>query len=888
MTSHGLRVITWNADSIAKRRNELEEFLNRKEIDVALISETHLKYGERLKIHNYKLYHAPHPDGGGWRGAGVLIKNSLKSHEGPSIRAHNMQISSAVVFHNNIELTLAAAYFPPSKRGLKITTNDCVNLFNKLGSHFVIGGDYNAKHTAWGSREDTTRGRNLLEAINSCKCSHLSANGPTHWPSDQRKIPDLLDFFVIKGISPSYLEVKNINDLTSDHIPVLLTYSETVIQKPKKQSLTNKYTNWDLFRSELDHRIDLHIRLKNTKELDDQAQCLIEAIREAAKVSTPKPITNSCQGKCYPLEVRKLVKERRKARQIWHSTRLPTDKNTFNRISNQLNRLIKSINQKTVQDYLERLSPSADRDYSLWKATRRYKRPVTRIPPLKGEDGRWLRSDEDKAELFARHLSRIFTPHDIRSQITPHITQLPQQQFKWITPLEVADMIDKNINPKKSPGIDEIAPGVLHELSRKGVILLTYIFNACLRLEHVPACFKTAQVIMLQKPGKPAEDVSSYRPISLLPALSKVFEKLLLKRLEPLFALPDHQFGFRRKHSTIDQVHRVVTKIEKALEEKKYVSAVFLDVAQAFDRVWHEGLIAKLSTRLPSNYVRLLKSYLSDRKFRVSYEETESTYYPVAAGVPQGSVLGPILYLIYTIDIPTSDNTTTAMYADDTAILAVGKTQIEANDTLQRALDRIAVWTRNWKIKLNETKSVHVTFALRNVDPQHVVYINNQQVPVDTSAKYLGLYLDAKLTWRTHIEKKKEQINAKVRQMYWLIGWHSKLSLYNKRLIYLTILKPIWTYGIQLWGCAQATNRKILQTTQNIIIRKLTKARWFQRNEDLHRDLGLKTVDEVIRDFAIRHEQRLHDHVNSEALELLDNQHDKRRLKRRKTYDLVV
>lgn len=124
--------------------------------------------------------------------------------------------------------------------------------------------------------------------------------------------------------------------------------------------------------------------------------------------------------------------------------------------------------------------------------------------------------------------------------------------------------------------------------------------------------------------------------------------------------------------------------------------------------------------------------------------------------------------------------------------------------------------------------------------------------------------------------------------MYWLIGRGSKLDLYSKGLLYQTIIRPIWTYGIQLWGCAKKANRLVIQRVQNKILRMLTDARWYQRNEDLHSDLNLRTVEEVIRDFSIQHERRLHEYDNIEALQLLDNSLDVRRLKRYKPYDLVV
>jgi hypothetical protein len=141
----------------------------------------------------------------------------------------------------------------------------------------------------------------------------------------------------------------------------------------------------------------------------------------------------------------------------------------------------------------------------------------------------------------------------------------------------------------------------------------------------VPSYWKAAEVIMIPKPGKPGTEVTSYRPISLLPVLLKLFEKLLLKRIKPILdekqIIPTHQSGFRNNHSTIDQVHRLTTLTEKALEEKQVCSSIFLDVAQAFDKFWHEGLFHKLELLLPTEFSQLLQSYLSDRYFRVKQED---------------------------------------------------------------------------------------------------------------------------------------------------------------------------------------------------------------------------------------------------------------------------
>ncbi|GBP06627.1 Probable RNA-directed DNA polymerase from transposon X-element [Eumeta japonica] len=204
-----------------------------------------------------------------------------------------------------------------------------------------------------------------------------------------------------------------------------------------------------------------------------------------------------------------------------------------------------------------------------------------------------------------------------------------------------------DLNPKKAPGIDGISNKMLIELPRVAVRILLFIFNAMLRLEYYPNNWKVAVVKMIPKPGK---DVSQ-------------------------------TIGFRRQHSTIEQTHRLVQVI-RAPRAKSYCSALFIDVSQAFDKVWHEGLILKLKAYLPANIIKLLEIYISSRSFVKEGEFVSLPEY-IASGVPQGSILGPLLYLIYTSDMPVGSNIHTSTFADDTACLSTHKMPQEASRHLQ-------------------------------------------------------------------------------------------------------------------------------------------------------------------------------------------------------------
>lgn len=310
-------------------------------------------------------------------------------------------------------------------------------------------------------------------------------------------------------------------------------------------------------------------------------------------------------------------------------------------------------------------------------------------------------------------------------------------------------------------------------------------------------------------------------------------------------------------------------------------------MAQAFDKVWHDGLKYKLHRDLPRPYYEILSSYLEERFFRVRYDKDYSDLKNISAGVPQGSVLGPVLYLLFTADIPLDKNVMMATFADDTAILATDKSVNQTVNNLQTAMNKIHNWTQRWRIKLNETKSTHINFTYKNVVSLQI-YIDEHAIPITNTAKYLGMTLDVKLKWNEHVKKKKEELMAKYRKLYWLMGRNSELSIHNKIKLYNQILKPIWSYGIQLWGCTKKTNLNIIQTFQNKVLRNIVNAPWYIRNKDLHRDLQIKLVSDEVKKFAVKHNQRLQVHQNQEIEPVLDVTNNIRRLKRTKPHELTL
>ena len=247
---------------------------------------------------------------------------------------------------------------------------------------------------------------------------------------------------------------------------------------------------------------------------------------------------------------------------------------------------------------------------------------------------------------------------------------------------------------------------------------------------------------------------------------------------------------------------------------------------------------------MPAQLFLILKSFLSNRKFTVRQGNSFSPQHNIAAGVPQGSDLAPDLFNIYTSDIPRTPNTVLASFADDTALLSTHNDITTAAQNLQYHASLIEVWCKNWLIKINESKSTQVTFSLRR-DICPLIKLNNITIPVFNETKYLGIILDKHLTWGPQLRNKRKIANFRLHLFRPLLK--SKLKLKIKILLYKTIIRPLWSYGIQIWGPAKPSNIRPIQSFQNITLRIITGAPWYLTNQALHNDLKIKTANELAK-----------------------------------------
>lgn len=854
-----LQLCVWNANCLTTKIGELQAFLIENDIDICLVSETFATPTVRLNFPNFNVYRADRLNRRGG-GAAIIIRRSLPSSLYSTSNDLGAEAVTALLEINGEVTHITAVYNPPDN---PITPQLIELLFPKT-TKTIVGGDLNSKNTIWGCRTTNKNGEAISSILGKRNFTVVAPLQPTFYSHISKHLPDILD--IILHNTTLNISADTLNDLSSDHIPVLATVDVSCSTGPGFKLKTN----WKSYSDSLRGLNLPSPPLNNCTDIENCIEQLNKTLTDARnKSSTEYEI--KINYLTLPTPIRELIKYRNYIRKRYQINRCPLLKQQTNSLNRKIKKKIQKLKTERWEEKIESLTTE---DNSLWQMSKTLRRDKTSSRPIHGELG-LVYLEKDKAEAHADHLEKAFTensdPSDedfeevVRKELKSFFRNNPPSTgIPPTTTIEINSII-KKLNIKKAPGQDNITNQMIKTLPPNIIDHLTTIINNCLKINYFPSIWKEALVVNFPKPGKDPVMTASYRPISLLPNLAKIYERIILIRLQNYSDLiPSEQYGFLPNKSTTMQLVRIIEYIGQGFHNHEASAMLMLDVAKAFDRVYHKGLLLKLARLdLHPDYVYLIKSYLSKRYFQVKVGNAISTVRPIQAGVPQGSILGPMLYLFFTSDFPrfTDDRLCQiAFYADDTAIITKSRDPNLAVSKLQDKMEDIEDWCTKWKVSINATKSKILVIRKfkRKVPITNEVFLFEEKIPLVNKANYLGLVINNKLTWEDHVSHVRGKAAGAISKLRPLMGRHSNLGLKFKKLLYESTVRPILTYASPAWTTATPTELAPLQKTQNRALREIVNAQRYIRNNLIHQDLNIPLITEWLAHLNIKfYEQAL-------------------------------
>lgn len=875
-----LSVCNWNANGLNdnSRLMELSAFLKTNLVDVACITETRLSQNKFIFVPGYTIYRSDRQDRPGG-GVAIFIRSPIRHRPIRSVTAPIESVGIEILQQNNRRpIKIISAYNPPSSKLLKGSL-DALFVQN---SPLIVAGDLNAKHLNWSCHSTNPNGRTLLSYSIRNDLTIEAPSSPTHFSSNENVTSDILDIFITKSID-SQIEIENCAALSSDHNPVILRMDLLKsIQQTAVKSVDQVFLRYILEtfpptckppQSKDDVDVAIHNLTQNISQAIDTASFSLPPKNQNPN-DLPKPLLE-------------LIKKKNKTRKEWQMSRSPNLRVALNTSQ----RLIKQeLTQIKAQSFNKWIETAESHPRAAWKVIKKLRNRKSQPPPLK-KDGAIFQTDEEKASIFADTIQSQFLlnkshidHHDFHAHVLETVNHQEENPADLINPTSPAEIksILNTLKTRKSPGSDGICNKFLKLLPRKHVVCLCNIINTMLRLKYFPDTWKQAIVVCIPKANKPLSDPCSYRPISLLNSISKVAETVILSRLSNFVnennILPNSQFGFREKHGTIHQLLRVSEFIADKLNKRQHCSMLLLDVQQAFDRVWHEGLVYKLTQlKFPNYIIGITQSFLANRSFRVRVGKAISEPKSIQAGVPQGSKLSPMLFNIYSHDIPTNSRIMTALYADDIALIQSHPRIEFAAHCIAKFLPTLLNWYTKWRLGINHSKSEAMIFSRSKQNP---IRLRIQQEPIEwkNSIKYLGIFFDRRVSWVKQIKHARAKSYLAFTSLKPFLNNRS-ISNHTKLRTVKAVIRPMLTYGLPIWGCSSSKSLKLLEGTQMRIIRHSLKIPWFIRNREILHDLSLTSLNDLAVEMATRLRLTISDHCNSEISQLV-NYHPR-------SYDLV-
>ena len=814
-TQKKLKILSTNARSINSKLQELKATAVDLKPDIIAITETWTNTdicNSFLNIPGYKIViRKDRGDTTNGRGGGILIyaRSTLICQE-VSTPPDIIQTAATQVQLSDSSLNVYVVYRSPNS---STENNNKLNeLLRTIPPNSIIVGDFNYPSINWDLLSGNGHAKEFIDAIgDNFLTQHVTF--PTH---DCGNILDL----VISNIPNRIHSILDSGKLgNSDHCIILTDIEATFTPHvPKHEVWDFKYAKFEEMRDEL----------RNT-----QWEAILIHDIESDWNTFRSIFTNLC-NKHIPKKTAKQLKQPpwlkrenlrlvRQKRAAWNRIRANNNQAVDIQNFKTLQKKVKNSVRKAKHSHEVRISKDAKTNPKMFYSyLSKKKKNKVQVGPLSQESGELCSDDQEMAEILNKHYSNVFTTENPTLPPSPPSSSCPQMPDITFTQYGVTEVL-KHLKNSTSPGPDGISQRVLKETAHDVSLPLCLLFNKSLRTGTLPMDWKKANVVPIYKSGSKAQPIN-YRPISLTSVIVRVMERVLKERmlhhLKTNQLINPSQHGFLPKKSTSTNLVAYLDYLTKNLDEGQPVDVLYLDFSKAFDKVPHQRLIQKLKTyNFSKELIAWIAKWLEDRKQRVLINGTYSEWRNVISSVIQGSVLGPILFVIYINDIDTClDNKEGIMpkFADDTKVAKIVKNTKTAEE-MQDIIDRLVTWSKDWGMEFNVKKCCMLHFGHRN--PKHKYTMNGEILESQSNQRDLGVSITDNCLPGNQCAQAAKKANQILGQI------HRSFSCKTKDImtqVYKVFVRPHLEHAVTSWSPWHRKDVDKLETIQRRATRRMS------------------------------------------------------------------
>ncbi|MES9884550.1 MAG: reverse transcriptase family protein [Sedimenticola sp.] len=851
--NEGLNIMYTNADCLTNKIEELSGTATIENVDIIIVTETLPKNRLNcdiaeieLQISGYTLFGPQISDYTG-RGIGIYLKEGLASIQLITTQYTNIEVTSVGIKLQNTDwLLIQCVYRSPNSQGNYMEELAIVlsydNYNNIKFSHRLVVGDFNFKDIDWDAEQSLhSEIHPATQFLEKVRDSYMFQHVKEATRIRQGESDSILDLIFTNEENM----VEKIHYLPplgkSDHVVLQFTLT-LYIDKPisSEQRFNYNKGNYRSINEEL-QKIDWNEALERSSTNEawgDFADIIQHNINEHIPVC--KVPAKKYDTPWMTRTARETIKNKKRKWIKFINNRSEENRENYEEAKRKVN----SETTKAKVEYEKQLATNIKTDErNFWKYVKSKTKTKDTIGNLENENGEIETDCKKRAEILNVFFTSVFTNED-----TTNIPDFEERVFEspLINTQITEDEIKKSIlklKVSKSQGPDKCHPKFLVETIESLAKPLTLLYNKSLNESKIPDIWRVANISAIHKKG-PKIKAENYRPISLTSVVCKNMERVIKDRItshmEANNLFTKHQHGFRKGYSCVTQLLEVCEKWTEELDSKNNVDVIFLDFQKAFDSVPHQRLFKKMEGYgIRGKVLKWVMDLLTNRKQRVVLNGESSEWSSVTSGIPQGSVIGPTLFLIFINDMPEVVNNIVKMFADDAKIYARVNTVQEAAN-LQNDINNLQKWSEKWQLKFNGAKCKHMHLGKDQEFSKYNMKIGDEEKIIQevNEEKDLGVVMDKNLKFVAHIQtvvKKANRMLGVIKRTFKYIDKEVFLNLYK------ALVRPHLEYASNVWSVIYKKDATLIENVQRRATRLMKNIRHKTYTERL-KSLGIPSL----------------------------------------------